>query len=75
MGVGVSEEVVLQHIRDRWPGLGERMAGYVLWNHTCFPLCDPNALEVTDEGNLAHWMKQVEDYVKESVIHWQRLYG
>lgn len=70
----MSEADVIQQIQDRWPGLGD-LAGYVLWNHTCFPLCDPNGAVVTDEGNLAHWLAQVGTYVEDSLIRWQRLHG
>lgn len=65
--VKMSESDVIRQILARWPGLGSH-AGYVLWNHTCFPF------GVGDEP-LAHWMKQVEEYIRESAMEWQRLHG
>jgi len=63
----MSEAEVLHPIRELWPGLGGH-AGYVLWNHTCFPFA------VGDEP-LDHWLKQVGEYVKESAREWQFLHG
>ena len=70
----MNEEEVVRRILDLYPGLGDH-AGYVLWNHACYPLCDPEAVTVTDEGNLAHWLKQIGVYVDDMKWHWQRLHG
>ena len=63
----MTEAEMLYQIRELWPGLGDH-AGYVLWNHTCFPF------EEGDEP-LKHWLNQVEQYVKESAREWQLLHG
>ena len=58
---------VIEKIRQRWPGLGDH-AGYVLWNYTSFPFNDT-------EDALAHWLNQVEVYLKGTAQEWQALYG